>query len=394
MTWNKKQPKTYYDIKHSKKRIIINQGGSSAGKTYSALQAFIELAFVNRNKPPHVISIVRASLPALKKSALRDFKNILLNNNIPFDENKTELMYKVFNTYYEFIGLDDAQKARGPRRWSLFVNEANELSYEKYKQLALRTEGRIVIDFNPSEEFWAHTELKGRDDVDFFVTNYTHNPHLSEEVIKEIERYKNKDPNYWKVYGLGELGVVEGLVYPNYSVINEFPEHIEHYGYGLDFGFSNDETALIKVAIKGDDLYLHEEIYQTGLITSDLIKMMNQKGISRDFRIIADVKPDAIEEIKRAGYPIKSVNKAPLSTTKGSIIGGIGLVKSYNIKVTSTSFNLIKELKNYKNHYNDKLDRFTNEPIDLFNHALDAVRYYVLDNHREKRVRFDRALDI
>lgn len=393
MTWDKALSKTYYDVKNSSKRILINQGGTRSGKTYSILQLLIELAFVNRNSRGLLFSIIRKTVPALKKSVYRDFLHILQNSNIPYRENKTDHTIYVFTSTFEFIGLDNPQKIRGAKRDIAFLNEANECSLEDFRQIALRTTGNIILDYNPSEEFWVHTELlehrkEQEGDVDFFVTNYKHNPFLPEATIKEIEQYKDRDPNYWKIYGLGQLGQVEGLVYPNFHIVDSWPEHIEYFGYGLDFGYSHDPTALIKVAIKDDQLFLQELVYQTGLLTSDLIDLMRQLRVPRNRLIVADsARPDSIEEIRRAGFLVQGVSKAPLSTSQGSLEGGIDLVRQLKINLTAGSVNTRKEFRNYRHVFDSKRGKYLNVPADAFNHAMDALRYYVLDHHRRPRAK-------
>lgn len=382
MVWNRKQPKTYYDIKECRKRISIHQGGSSSGKTWSILNTLIEIAFKNRNNnnKKGVISVVRKTLSAIKKSVYRDFKNILESEKIPFLENRTELIINLFGTSFEFMGLDDPQKARGPRRDILYCNEANELTYEDFVQLNMRTRVKTIIDFNPSGEFWAHTELQGRDDVGFYKSNYKHNPFLDPSIRAEIERFKEKDVNYWRIYGLGELGFLQGLVYPSWQQIKEIPENVKNLYYGLDFGFSNSPTALILAGIEGDSIFMQEIIYEKGKLTKELIEMFNSLKLNKNIPIIADnARPEAIEEIYRAGYNIHPCRKI-------KVIDGIHIVKGYNLYATSDSINLIKELRNYK-YMEDKTGKILNEPVKDFDHGLDAVRYILTNNIQQPKIR-------
>lgn len=375
MTWDQPQPKTFYDVSNSSKRFIINQGGSRSGKTYSILQCLIKYAYQNRLARPTVVTICRKTLPSIKGTVLRDFIEILHGLSWYDEEqhNKTENMYQLFNTTFEFVAVDQPQKIRGRKRDICYINEANELTYEDFRQLNMRTSQKVIIDFNPSEEYWAHTELREKysSDVDFFITNYTHNPFIDPAVKTEIERLKDIDENYWRIYGLGELGMVEGLIFPRWSEISAMPDDLSIF-YGLDFGYSNDPTALIQCAIKGDELYLREIIYQTGLTNTDIIHHLDRLGINQNHEIIADsAEPKSIEEIYRQGYNIKPAVKG-----RDSIMHGINLLKQYKLHVTSDSLNLIKELRNYK-WISDKNGNFVNQPIDYFNHAIDAVRYAV-----------------
>lgn len=367
------EPKTYYDLTGCDKPISIHQGGTSSGKTYSILKVLLRFAYDNRGSQPTTVSIVRKSLPALKKSVLRDFLNILASSGIEYAHNKTDQQFKVFNTTFEFFSLDDPQKARGPRRDVLYCNEANELTYEDFRQLNMRTKMKTVIDFNPSEEYWAHTELVGRDDVSFFKSNYLDNPYLDERVKAEIERLRDADENFWRIYGLGELGVIEGLVLPNWAEIDQFPVEIEHWGCGLDFGYTNDPSALIKIGIKDDRIYLEELVYERGLTNDDLAARMAALGLPKHIEIVADsAEPKSIEEIYRKGWNIK-----PTAKGADSILRGIDELKMHKLHVTNSSTNLLKELKNYK-WQRDKNGNWLNRPIDAFNHAIDAIRYYLL----------------
>ena len=387
MSWNLPQPKPYYDLKRSKKRITIFQGGSSSGKTYSILQGLIEFAYQNRARQKCIWTIVRATLPALKKSALMDFENILNKYNIPFKRNKTELTYEVFNTTFQFMAIDDPQKARGPRRYGLFINEANEISFEKYRQLALRTTQKIILDFNPSEEFYVHTDLLGNPQVDFYKSNYTHNPFLNQYQIEEIEQYKLlDDDNFWKVFGLGEIGTIQGQIYPNFQTIDSFPDQLENFGYGLDFGFSNSPTALVQCGIQKNNLYLHELIYQTQLTNLDsdptrpsIDGLMKKNGVSRNHLIVADSEdPKSIHDLAYAGWMIEPAKKGA-----DSLSFGINKVKEFNIFVTADSLNLIKELKNYKFKKDPFSEKFLNVPVKSFDHGMDAMRYYILNTINE-----------
>lgn len=363
-----KQPKTYYDLKGSNKRIVINQGGTRSGKTYSTLQVLCEYCLKNVNAGA-VISVVRKTLPALKGSAYRDFLEILqregwYNEN---DHNKSEMYYQLFGNLVEFISVDQPQKIRGRKRNLCFINEANELSWEDFFQLNIRTTDKIIIDYNPSDEFhWIYDKLQPREDADFFVTNYKDNPHLEKELIEEIERLQAADNNYWLVYGLGQRGVSQETIYTHWQ-LGDFPDDCETV-YGIDFGY-NVPSAIIRIGFKETALYVDEVLYETKLTTNDLIERLNGLGIEKSAELFCDnAEPKTIEEMTRAGYNAKPAEK--------DVYAGIQKVKSLPLYVTPNSSNLIKEIKSYK----WKLDKDgkihpDEVPVKFNDHAMDAMRY-------------------
>lgn len=361
---------TYYHVLKSTKRVQVHQGGSRAGKTYSILQALIELCHLNKGSGM-TISVVRKTLPALKASALRDFIEILTSagwyseNN----HNKTEHTYTLFGNLVEFVSLDQPQKVRGRKRHVLFCNEANELTLEDFRQLSMRTTMKIILDYNPSMiEHWIYDEVIPREDCEYYQTTYKDNPHLEDVVVKEIERLQETDPDMWRIYGLGERGVNRHAVYwaspgtPKGKLL----------GYGLDFGFSNDPTALVSVHVDDKDLYVQEHLYMTGLTNSDLIAKLEELEIPKREYIIADsADPKSIEEIHRAGWLVKPAKKGT-----DSVRAGIQLLKQH--KLFYEGDNLRKEFLSYKWKV-DKNKKATNYPEDDYNHALDAARYVCLN---------------
>ena len=262
-----RQPATYYHVKNSPAKIQVHQGGTRSGKTYSILTALIELCHRNENSGA-VITIARKTFPAIRASVMRDFFEILEREDIYNVElhNKSEATYILFGNMVEFISVDQPQKVRGRKRDILFVNEANELTLEDWRQLMLRTTGRAIIDYNPSDEFhWIYDHVLTRDDHEFFQTTYLDNPFLPEATVAEIERLKEADPDYWRVYGLGERGVSRATILTHWKQVPQVPEGWKLMCLGLDFGYTNDPTAIVKVYTDGHAFCLDEVCYATGL---------------------------------------------------------------------------------------------------------------------------------
>lgn len=354
-----------------KPRIILEQGGTSSSKTFSILQLLIIIA----SKHDKLISVVSETLPHLKRGAMRDFFNILIGEGIYREKyhNKTDNTYQINNSKIEFFSADNPDKIRGARRDILFINECNNVSYPVYDQLEVRTKETIFLDYNPVSEFWAHEKIKIRDDVYYIQSTYKDNEFLDEKIVTSIESRKDIDPNWWRVYGLGETGSIEGLVFTNWEIVDEMPEDYKKLGYGLDFGFTNDPTALIEVGQQGGFLWLDEKIYETALTNDDIYVKAKKLKIDMETETIADsAEPKSIEELYRMGWNVKPAVKG-----RDSINSGIDILKSYQLKVTKNSVNLIKELRNYKWAV-DKHGKVLNKPIDNWNHAIDGVRYLAL----------------
>lgn len=360
-------------LSNSDKRIIIEQGGTRSGKTYNILM-WIIFDYCAKNKGK-VITICRKTYPALRATAMRDFFEILKSNDL-YDEslhNKSSSEFKFKGNTIEFISLDKPTKIRGRKRDLLYINEANEITFEDWQQLIFRTTGRIIIDYNPSDEFhFIYDKIKPRDDVDFFVTTYKNNPFLSEDIISEIERLKDIDPNYWKVYGLGEVGASQSIIFRVNDCV-DIPETATFLSYGMDFGFTNDPTTLVEVWKQGDDLFLKELLFKTGLTNRDIDNHLRLLGVERKEIFADSAEPKSIEELYRMGWNIKPATKG-----QGSINIGIDMMKRYKIHITRDSLNMIKEFKNYK-WAEDKNGVVQNTPVDMFNHTIDAVRYALYD---------------
>jgi phage terminase large subunit len=303
---------------------------------------------------------------------MRDFIDILKANDLyrEEDHNKSNSEYILNGNLVEFISMDQPQKIRGRKRDLAFLNEANELTFEDWQQIVFRTNGRIVLDYNPSDTFhWIYDRVITRDDADFYQTTYRDNPFLDKTIVDEIERLKETDEHYWRVYGLGERGTNRAQVF-QFNTFKEIPSGAKFLAYGLDFGFTNDPSALVACYQKGNELYFEEKLYSTGLTNQDLSYKFNELEISRYEEIYADsAEPKSIEELHRMGWTIKP-------TTKGndSINAGIDMLKRYKIFVKGP--NLMKEMENYR-WLEDKNGNLLNKPEDKYNHTIDAVRYGV-----------------
>lgn len=353
-------------------KIVVNQGGTRSGKTYSLCQLLIVKSFEETGKH---FSIVRKSLPSLKLSVMKDFFEILNNLGL-YDEdnhNKSDHTYKLNGNTFEFLSLDQPQKKRGTKRHYLFCNEANELTWEDFFQLIVRTEERVYIDFNPSDSHhWIYDKVLTRDDCTFIKSTYKDNPFLGDELIKEIERLRETDEEYWKIYGLGERGFSKSIIFPKVTIIGKVPEEAKLISTGLDFGFTNDPSALVEVYEQGENLIFNELIYERGLTNQDLSKRMALYWTDKRRVLFADsAEPKSLEELHRLGHNIK-----PCIKGKDSINIGIDLLRRFKLQVTSKSTNLISEFNNYK-WSEDKNGHLLNKPIDNHNHAIDALRYAV-----------------
>tara|TARA_R110002167_G_scaffold223914_2_gene429290 strand:+ start:874 stop:2037 length:1164 start_codon:yes stop_codon:yes gene_type:complete len=357
------------------KRKKVIQGGTSAGKTFGILPILIDRCIRNANTETSVVS---ESVPHLRRGAIKDFLKIMMSTGRYRDNqwNRSTLKYSFTNgSYIEFFSVEQPDKLRGARRTVLYVNEANNVPFEAYNQLAIRTSGDIWIDFNPTANFWAHKEVANQSDADFITLTYLDNEALPDTIVQEIEVAKEKAKtseywsNWWKVYGLGQIGSLEGVCIKEWQEI-ELPTESRLLCYGMDFGYSNDPTTLIGL-YKYNDAYIFDEvIYKTKLLNIDISELLKANDITEI--IYADsAEPKSIAELKTYKHKVM-----PCTKGKDSIVFGINLINQNKIYITSRSKNLIKELQSYT-WMKDREGNTINKPIDDFNHCIDAARYAI-----------------
>jgi phage terminase large subunit len=358
-----------------KSRVKIVQGGTSASKTYSILAVLINKAL---NKHGIEISIVAETIPHLRRGALKDFIKIMKWTGRFIEDrfNKSLLRYEFANgSVMEFFSADDSTKLRGARRDVLYINECNNVTFDVYNELSIRTKREVFLDYNPTQEFWVHTELKDEPNTDFLILTYKDNEALDDSIVREIEKNKEKAKtssywaNWWKVYGEGQLGILEGVVFSNWKIIDTIPKDAKLLGVGMDFGYTNDPTAIVEIYSYNGQRIVNEIVYQTGLLNSDIAKL-----VPSAVPIYADSsEPKSIEEIRRYGKTIKGVTKG-----KDSINYGIDVMQRQEYLITNNSTNLIKELRGYI-WDTDKTGKRLNKPIDFNNHGIDALRYHEME---------------
>ena len=360
---------TFDNLIGAQKRITQHIGGTRSGKTYAILQYLIVKAL----QEPQNITVVRRTVPSLKRSVIKDFKEIMQELGIWSNEsyNISDRVYTFSNgALISFVNTDDAEKLRGVKSDILFIDEASEQHEEAYFQLSIRTTGEIILAFNPTIS--PYHFLRSMDDAEVFNTTYLDNPYLPEQMVKEIEALELKNPKYWKIYGLGEYAANEKAVFNNFQILEEMPVH-ELVGFGLDFGFSQDPTALVAVHRHHDMLYVRELMYDTGLTTQDIVNRLKSLNIGRTDEIWADsAEPRLIEEIYRSGFNIKPVKKGP-----DSINFGISVLQNFALNVDSKSTHLIDELYSYE-YRTDKNGIVLDKPQDFNNHLIDALRYLAM----------------
>lgn len=377
-------------ISKLRKRVRIVQGGTSSSKTFSIIPLLIDYAIA---KPNSEISIVSESIPHLRRGALKDFIKIMDWTHIFREEqfNRSTLRYDFTNgSYIEFFSADQSDKLRGARRDVLFVNECNNITFESYHQLAIRTRRFIYLDYNPTSEFWVHKELLSDKDAEMIILTYKDNEALDSELVKEIEKARERAKestywaNWWKVYGLGQIGVIDGVIFSNWQIVKQVPDDAELLGYGLDFGFTNDPSALISVHKFNSELYIKELIYQTRLTNNDIVQRMIELGVDKYKDIIADsAEPKSIEDIYRGGF--RNIYGAKKGAD--SIRNSIDKLQRYKINITESSTNLIKEFRGYV-WTKDKNGNQTGEPIGINDHGIAALRYFALNKLDQTRVTF------
>lgn len=356
---------------------LSEQGSSRSGKTYNTVLWIICTCV---NIPNMTVSVVRKTLPSLKRSVFRDFKDNMINLGLWDDKcmNKSEFIYTFPNgSWIEFFSVENEQKLRGSKRKILYVNEGNELTFLEWQQLQMRTTRFTIVDYNPSftDEHWL-CQLNTEERTAHIVSTYKDNPFLEQKVIDEIESLKDKNPSLWRVYGLGLQAIIEGLIFENVEIIDEIPDKVKRHRFlGIDYGYTNDPTACVDVSIFDDTLYIDEVCYATKMLTDDIISTIKERIAQQHYKykvISESADPRLIDEIYNAGIDIHPVKKFG-----GSIMAGITAMLGMKIKITRRSVNIIREFKNYT-YRQDKEGRWMNEPIDAFNHGIDAIRYIVL----------------
>lgn len=357
-------------------RYVSSCGGTRSGKTFANLQAVFELAC--QDTSPTLTSVVSETFPHLKRGAIRDFPVALGEY---WDErcwNKSESIYTLPHNgaKIEFFSADAPGKVHGPARDRLFLNEVQNIPYETARQLFIRTRGLILLDYNPTATFWGNEVIEAREDCVTIHSTYKDNSYLTPEQVAEIEANRH-DTNWWKVYGLGEFGTLEGVIY-GFELVDAMPEPGGlREVWGMDFGFTHDPTAIVRVlADTGRKIaYLDERCYKTGMLNRDISDLLTEEGVRRGVHIWADAaEPKSIAEIGRdTGLNIYASNKSAPSN-KDRLVFQIQWMQGWRLLVTKSSVNLIKELRNYT-WGKDRDGNLTNRPIDTWNHACDAARY-------------------
>ena len=378
MQLNIKASKIFKKNYQATSRVVLNIGSSRSSKTYSILQMLIVKALEETKK--EIYTVARKTLPALKASAYRDFLEIIKTNEV-YNENmhnKSDLTYQVGNVLFEFISVDQFDKVKGRKRKHLYINEANEMNYQDFTQLALRTTGGIYMDLNPSHatDHWIETKIKNRDDCEVVHSTYKDNPFLDNQTIFEIERLEKTDPNLWRIYGLGELGISEARIWTHFGLCDELPDNYSRRVYSVDFGY-NHPTAVSEVREKDDIYFARELVYESGLTNQDLIKRLNEIGVDkRDVLYCDSAEPQRIEELRRAGFNAQPANK--------DVNKGIDTVKSKEVNITKDSINIQKESRSYS--WQTKPDgTITDKPVKEKDHSMDSIRYAI---HSMQQTRF------
>lgn len=363
----------------ARKRVV--QGGTSASKTYSILAILINKAI----KTPNLeISVVSESIPHLRRGALKDFIKIMIwiERYRDSEFNKSTLTYRFQNgSYIEFFSADQPDKMRGARRNVLYVNEANNIHFEAYYQMAIRTSGVIYIDFNPTAKFWAHTEVLEEEDSEFLKLTYKDNEALPQTIVEEIEANKKKADkskywaNWWRVYGLGEIGALDGVILEDWEEVKEVPKEARLLGYGMDFGFSNSYTAVVGVYEYNETYILDEVFYKRGVYPYQIYQSIKDEVGSED--IWADhARPDSIKELKDLGLRIRGAEKP-----RDAMESFLDKMNRQTFFVSSRSENIKHELNNWT-WAKDKGGESLNVPIKEHDHAMDAVKYLLISKDK------------
>lgn len=366
------------DAYNSGFRYIVNKGSTRSSKTYSIMQLLVMIARFSAHQ--RTISVVSESMPHLKKGCIKDFKEILSAEKIWNDKkwNATDKVYRINNSSIEFFSADNPGKVHGPSRDILYVNECINIEYETYRQLAIRTTETIFLDCNPCFEFWLDEKVLIQKSSKLIHSTYRNNEYLSEAQIKEIESNRH-DGNWWRVYGEGQTGMLQGAVICNWDIVDSVPSVYKKRWIGIDFGFTNDPTAIVDMRLADGELWIDELLFERGYDNLMIADCLNNSGIPRDTAIVADsAEPKSIREIASKGWRIEAACKG-----KDSINTGISILNRYQKHITNRSTNIINEYRNYR-WLVDEFGNATNSPIDRYNHSIDAQRYVCLNKLIER----------
>ena len=368
---------------NSGRRVIVNKGSTRSSKTWSILQLLYSLAELSDT--PRLISIVSESMPHLKKGCIRDFQNMLQTDGKwqARQWNSTDKIYKINKAQIEFFSADQPGKVHGPSRNILYINECINIPYETYRQLAIRTTETIFLDYNPCHEFWVDEKVLPRPEAVLLHSTYRDNEYLSKAQIEEIESNKN-DNEWWQVYGLGQTGSRIGMVMQNWDITDSMPEDCKRRWIGIDFGFTNDPTAIVDMRLHNGELWIDELLYARGYDNWQIAAHLSECNIGRHLPIVADcAEPKSIHELRSLGW-----NVEPAIKGADSVRIGLSVLNRYVRHISSRSANIIAEYRNYRwQTGNDGLP--LNIPIDKFNHSIDAQRYVVLNKLSKKDSQFD-----
>lgn len=350
--------------------VIVNKGGTRSGKTWSLLQLCATLA---THCDGILISVVGETLPFLKRGVIRDFHSMMGGAWNADKWNATDLVYSFDNgSQIEFFSADNEGKVHGSARDVLFINECYFVDWEIYRQLEVRTRALIFLDYNPRSRFWVDDNILGKPDVALIHSTYKDNPFLTDRQRQAIEAYKD-DENWWRVYGLGEMGSVEGLIYTRWATVPEMPSTFKREFYCIDFGFTNDPTSILRVRLSGGELWVEELAYRNAMLNGDIVNVLQQNHVQRNAQIVCDsAEKKSIAEINNIG----GFRAVACVKGIGSVVSGITMVQAYKINVTKNSLGVIDELRNYS-WKRDANGNYINIPIDRYNHSLDALRYGV-----------------
>lgn len=361
--------------------IIVNQGGTYSGKTYSIMQALCSIAISQENK---TITVVGQDVPNLKRGAMKDMFSIIASSpilkSLIKSYNATDRVYTfISGTVIEFVSYQNAQDAHSGKRDYLFVNECNGIAWAIIEQLLNRTNVRAFFDYNPSAEFWCHEKLLknkmfGTKTVRLIISDHRHNPFISQAMHDHIEARAIEDPEWGKVYGRGLTGKIEGLIYKNWTTVDSVPDKAELLGYGMDFGFTNSMTSVVAFYRMDGELFLKQMLYDNNLTNPQISDRMAEAGVLKNIVIVADsAEPKSIKELQELGWYVEDAEKGP-----DSVKNGIDILKRFKLNITKDSADLVKEISRYKWRVN-KDGATMNEPLKILDHSMDAMRYFALN---------------